>query len=101
MDYTFFIHPTVNGHLAYFPDVNSATVNFEVHVYFRVMVLSRRMPRSGIARSCGSSLFSSIFRTGKDLQTVLYNGCTNLQPSSSVGGFLFLYTLFSIYCLYI
>ena len=40
--------------------VNSAAMNIEVHVSFltRVFVFSRYIPRSGIARSYGSSIGS-------------------------------------------
>ena len=38
--------------------VNSATVNIGVHIYFQMIVFSGYMPRSGIAGSDGSSIFS-------------------------------------------
>ena len=41
--------------------VNHAAVNIRMHVYFWSMVFSRYMPRSGIARSYGSSIFSYSF----------------------------------------
>ena len=63
MSHIFFIYSSVNGHLGYFhvlAIVNSAAMNIEVHVYFQIMVFSRYMPRSGITRSYGSSIFSSL-----------------------------------------
>ena len=35
-----------------------AAMNIGVHVSFPIMVFSRYMPRSGVAGSCGSSIFS-------------------------------------------
>ena len=61
MSHIFFIHSSVNGHLGYFhvlAIVNSAAMNIELHVSFQIMVFSRYMPRIGIARSYGSSIFS-------------------------------------------
>ena len=57
----FFIHSSVNGHLGCFhvlAIVNSAAMNIGVHVSLRIMVFSGYMPRSGIAGSYGSSIFS-------------------------------------------
>ena len=60
MHHDFLIHSSVSGHLGCFSVlavVNSAPVNSEVHVSFQGMVFSRRMPKSGIAGSYGSSYF--------------------------------------------
>ena len=38
--------------------VYSAAVNIGVHISFQVMVFSEYIPRSGIAESYGSSIFS-------------------------------------------
>ena len=51
---------------------NGAAVNIRIHVFFWIMVFSRCMPKSGIARS----YFVSFLR---NLHTVLHSGCDNLH----------------------
>ena len=58
--YVFFIHSSISEHLGclhVLAVVNSA-MNTEVHVSFQIRAFSRYMPTSGIAGSCGNSIFS-------------------------------------------
>uniref|UniRef100_A0A8D0PMQ7 Uncharacterized protein n=1 Tax=Sus scrofa TaxID=9823 RepID=A0A8D0PMQ7_PIG len=47
----------------------------QVHVSFLRKVLSRYIPKSGVARSYGSSMYSFL----RYLHTVLHSGCTSLH----------------------
>ena len=62
--HVFFIHSSIDGHLSslhFLAVVNIAAVNFGVHVSFRISGVffgGGYIPRSGIAGSYGSSIFS-------------------------------------------
>ena len=55
MYHNFFIHSSVDGHLAI---VNSAAMNNGIYVSLSILVSSGYMPRSGIAGSCGCFIAS-------------------------------------------
>ena len=78
MYHIFFIHSTIDGHLAYFhilAIVNSAAMKNEVHVSFWIRVFPRYMSRSGVAGSHDNS----VFRFMRNLHIVLHSDHINLH----------------------
>ena len=87
--HTFLIHSSVDGHLGWFPVlaiVNSAATNEHkgAHIFLR-KVLSRYIPKSSIAGSYDSSVFSYV----RYVHTVLHSGCANLQTHQQCRRVLF------------
>ena len=84
----------LNQHVHVLAIVNSATVNIGVRVSFRIVIFSRHMLSSGIARS--NVIFIPSFV--RNLHTIIH--CTsNIFPSTEQEArFPFLHILSSIYC---
>ena len=91
MYHSFLIHLSADGHLGCFhvlAIINNAVMNTGVHMSLSVLVSLVCMPRSGIAGSYGSSIFSFLRKKLFSMVAVLV--CI---PTNRVRGFPFLHTL--------
>lgn len=93
-----FIHTSMDEHAGGFHMLaigNDATVDIGVHICYRIsaFVFFRRIPRSEIAGSYGSSIFNFL----RLLCTFLHIILTNLQSHQSTRGLPFLHTLAKVF----
>ena len=96
--YHIFIHSSVHGHLGCFyvlAIVNSAVMNTGVLASFQIMVFSRYSPGVGLL---GHMVALFLFFKGTSMLFSIVVVPIHI-PTNSVGGFLFLHTFSSTYCL--
>ena len=80
---SFLIHSSADGHLGFnvLSIVNSTAMNIGMHVSFRIILLSRYMPRSGIAGSYSTSVFIFL----RNFHSAYHCGCNKFPPTVKEG----------------
>ena len=93
----FLMHSPIDGHFSCFGAldfVSNAAMNMRVQIssQISVFIVVGYIPRNGVSRLCGSSLFYFL----RKLLGVFHGSCTNLHSHNRAQGYPFLHILASI-----